>query len=104
MKIKFDTIRDLLYISFASPKTKAFKTIPIQPGVFADFGRDGKVIGIEILDASRILGNNREISFDFEPKQILKRKEIAIYARDKQAKRYRTHKIKTGGVYAVKNR
>jgi len=91
MKIKFDTIRDLLYISFASSKTRAFKTIPIQPGVFADFGRDGKVIGIEILDASRILGNNREISFDFEPKQILKRKETAIYARDKRANRYLTH-------------
>ena len=89
MKIKLDTSHDLLYISFASSKIRAFKTISVQPGVFADFGRDGNVIGIEILDASRILGNNREISFYFEPKQILKRKETAIYARDKRANRYR---------------
>jgi uncharacterized protein YuzE len=89
MKIKFYTTHDLLYISFASSKIRAFKTISVQPGVFADFGRDGKVIGIEILDASSILGDDRVVSFILEPKRLIKRKETAIYARDKRTTRYR---------------
>jgi len=33
----------------------------VAPGVHADFGRDGKLLGIEVTDVSEILG--REIEF-----------------------------------------
>ncbi len=60
MKIEYDPGRDLLYIYFADPSTKAAETITITPGVHADFDRDKKLIGIEVLDASEIMGGKIE--------------------------------------------
>ena len=56
MKIEYDPARDLLYVYFAEPTTKAAETVTIKPGVHADFDRGGKLIGIEIIDASEIVG------------------------------------------------
>ena len=61
MKIEYDPIRDLLYVYFAEPTVKAAETVTIKPGVHADFDRRGKLIGIEVIDASEIVG--REIEF-----------------------------------------
>jgi len=55
MKIEYDTARDLIYIHMRSSGDKAARTITIVPGVFADLDREGKLIGIEILDASELL-------------------------------------------------
>lgn len=41
---------------------KVAKTVTIVPGVFADFDRNGKLIGLEVLDASEI--TDRKIEFD----------------------------------------
>lgn len=60
MKIEYDPERDLLYIYFSEPETKAAQTITITPGVLADFDRDGKLMGIEVLDASEIMGKKIE--------------------------------------------
>lgn len=60
MKIEFDPARDLLYLYFTEPDAKAVETKTISPGVHADFDRDGKLIGIEIIDASEIMGNKVE--------------------------------------------
>lgn len=62
MKIEYDPERDLLYIYFAEPEKKSAETITIKPGVFADFDQDGKLIGIEVIDAREILG--RKIEFE----------------------------------------
>jgi uncharacterized protein YuzE len=61
MRVEYDPVRDLLYIYFAEPSQKAAKTITIVPGVHADFGADGKLIGLEVIDASEITG--RKIEF-----------------------------------------
>ena len=61
MRIEFDTERDLLYIYFAETVTKAAQTLTVTPGVMADFDKDGKLIGIEVLDASEIMGKKIEI-------------------------------------------
>jgi len=61
MRIEYDPERDLLYLHFASPGVKSAETVTVAPGVHADFGRDGKLVGIEVIDASEILG--REIEF-----------------------------------------
>jgi len=35
----------------------------IRPGVIADFGYDGGVVGFEILDASQVVEQTREMQF-----------------------------------------
>jgi uncharacterized protein YuzE len=61
MKIEYDPDRDLLYIYFAEIETKAAETVTIRPGVQADFDRDGKLMGIEVIEASRVMGKKIEI-------------------------------------------
>ncbi len=60
MKIEYDPERDLLYIYFAESDKKSAETITIKPGVHADFDKDGKLIGIEVIDAKEILGKKIE--------------------------------------------
>ncbi|HBE44834.1 MAG TPA: hypothetical protein DDW17_05110 [Deltaproteobacteria bacterium] len=62
MKIEYDPERDLLYMYFADPEKKSAETVTIKPGVYADFDKDGKLIGIEVIDAKEILG--RKIEFE----------------------------------------
>lgn len=60
MKIEYDPERDLLYISFSEAEKKAAETITVTPGVHADFDKDGRLIGIEVLDASEVMGKKIE--------------------------------------------
>lgn len=62
MRIEYDPERDLLYIMFSVPGVKAAETKTIAPGVHADFDRSGKLIGIEVIDASEIVGKEVEFS------------------------------------------
>ena len=55
MKIEYDVVRDLLYIWFGIPGEKAARTETVVPGMYADFDQQGRLIGIEILDASEVL-------------------------------------------------
>ncbi len=61
MRLEYDAVRDLLYIAFAGPESKASKTVTVAPGVHADFDAAGKLIGIEVLDASEVVG--RQVEF-----------------------------------------
>ena len=56
MKIEYDAEHDLLYVWFGVPGTKADRTETITAGVHADFDGRGKLIGLEVLDATEILG------------------------------------------------
>jgi uncharacterized protein YuzE len=60
MRIEYDPERDLLYISFVEAEAKVAETITITPGVHADFDRSKRLIGIEIIDASEIMGKKVE--------------------------------------------
>ncbi|MBI4687916.1 MAG: DUF2283 domain-containing protein [Nitrospirae bacterium] len=60
MKIEYDPERDLLYIYFAEIETKAAKTITVTPCVHADFDKYGKLIGIEVIEASTVMGKKIE--------------------------------------------
>ena len=62
MKFEYDPDRDLLYIYFADPSAKAAKTVTVMPGVHADFNVEGKLIGIEVIDASEVMGNKIEFT------------------------------------------
>lgn len=58
MKVEYDSDRDLLYLWLGKPGTKAAKTNVVAPGVHADFDRDNKLIGVEVLDAKDVLDGN----------------------------------------------
>ncbi len=74
MKLEYDPVRDLLYIYFAESSKKKKKTVTVVPGVHADFGADGKLIGIEIIDATEIMGKKIEFSL---PEIVQRREKIA---------------------------
>ena len=61
MRLEYDPVRDLLYIYFADPSAKAARTVTVVPGVHADFNTEGKLVGIEVIDASEVMG--RKIEF-----------------------------------------
>jgi len=50
MKITFDEKADALYIQFQNGKSK--KTVKLQEGILVDIGKNDKLFGIEILDAT----------------------------------------------------
>ena len=62
MKLEYDPVRDLLYIYFAEATVKAAKTVTVVPGVLADFSAEGKLIGIEVIDASEVIGKKIEFT------------------------------------------
>lgn len=62
MKIEYDPVRDLLYLYFASPDIKAAETITIKTGVNADFDKNGKLIGLEIIEALELIGKGIEFT------------------------------------------
>lgn len=64
MKIEYDAVRDLLYIWFGTPGEKAARTETVVPGVHADFDREGRLLGIEVLDASEVL--RHKVQFEVE--------------------------------------
>ena len=61
MKIEYDVQRDLLYIWFGVVGTKSAQTVTVSPGVHADFDANGKLIGLEVLDAEEILGTSAQL-------------------------------------------
>lgn len=62
MKLQYDHKRDLLYVLFDSGETHAAKTATISPGVFADVNSQEHLIGIEVVEASKIIGKGIEFS------------------------------------------
>ena len=63
MKFEYDHIRDLLYIYFGKPGTTVAKTSMVAPGIHIDIDKNGKPLGIEILDASEVMGEKLEFVF-----------------------------------------
>ncbi len=53
MKIDYDKEVDALYIQFLNEK--ASETEEVEPGIIVDFTKDGRVLGIEILNVSKRL-------------------------------------------------
>ncbi len=64
MKIEYDPLRDLLYLWFGIPGEKAARTATVTAGVHADFDRSGRLIGIEVLDASAVL--RQKVQFEVQ--------------------------------------
>ena len=60
MKFEYDGARDLLYIRFARTESNVARTETVRPGVHADFDVDDKLMGIEIVDATELIGSSVE--------------------------------------------
>ena len=50
MRLKIDKENDVLY--FRLDETVIVESEEVQPGVILDFGKDGNIVGIEILSLS----------------------------------------------------
>ena len=70
MKIEYDPVRDLLYIWLGIPGEKAARTETVTPGVHADFDRQGRLIGLEVLDASKVLQHKVQFEVSLAPSPV----------------------------------
>ena len=61
MKVAYDRQTDSLTITLREAKIK--ESDEVRPGVIADFGYDGAVVRFEIMQASKVVENAREIQF-----------------------------------------
>ena len=61
MKVIYDKETDSLTITLRDDLVK--ESDEIRPGVIADFGYDGSVVGLEIMQASKVVDNAREMQF-----------------------------------------
>ncbi len=58
MKISYDVSVDALYIEFHALAPGTAENRQLTEEVIANYGPDGKLAGLEILDASQIVGTN----------------------------------------------
>ena len=70
-----DQERDLLYIWFGAVGTKAAETVTVTPGVHADFDAQGKLVGLEVLDAREVLGKSLQFEVALSPAGLAKTAE-----------------------------
>jgi len=61
MKVSYDKETDSLTITLRDERIK--ESDEIRPGIIADFGYDGGVVRLEITQASKVVGNAREMQF-----------------------------------------
>ncbi|MBI4611441.1 MAG: DUF2283 domain-containing protein [Candidatus Rokubacteria bacterium] len=61
MRITYDQQTDSLTITLRDERIK--DSDEIRPGVIADFGHDGGIVRFEIMQASKVVQNTREIQF-----------------------------------------
>jgi uncharacterized protein YuzE len=78
MKVEYDKESDTLTITLRTARVK--ESDEVRPGVIADFGYDGGVVGFEILDASRHMENPMAMDYAIA--------ESAAVVREKPGKKY----------------
>ena len=61
MRVTYDQQADTLTITLREDRIR--ESDEVRPGVIADFGYDGGVVRFEILDASKVVQNTREMQF-----------------------------------------
>jgi len=60
MRISYDPKSDSMYLSF-NPKAKSTKTVEIGEDIMVDYSK-GKIIGVEILNASKKISTTKKPS------------------------------------------
>ena len=68
MKITYDPDVDALYLEFRHLEPGMAETRQLTEEILADYGPDGKLAGLEILDARRVLEQaSGRVVFEIEP-------------------------------------
>lgn len=62
MKLKYDKDTDVLYISLSDEVV--FESDENKSGVIIDYSTDGKIVGIEILSASKKMPNPLKVEYE----------------------------------------
>lgn len=61
MKVKYDQEVDVLTIEFSSASVE--ESDEDKPGIILDYDKDGNIVGIEILNASKRMENPRALEY-----------------------------------------
>ncbi|GAB6013120.1 DUF2283 domain-containing protein [Viscerimonas tarda] len=61
MKVKYDKEQDILYLSFSDEAI--FESDEEKKGVILDYSSEGKLVGIELLCASKQMGNPAKVEY-----------------------------------------
>ena len=68
MKIIYDPEVDVLYLEFQTVEPGKIETRQLTDEIIADYGPNGKLAGLEILDARRVLSQTAgRVVFVIEP-------------------------------------
>lgn len=67
MKISYDPAVDVLYIAFRDGPVD--NSDEVHEGINFDYDADGHVVGIEVLDAARIITDPTEANLSVHPPQ-----------------------------------
>jgi uncharacterized protein YuzE len=59
MKTQYDPEADALYVRFATAKVA--ESEEVSPGVVIDFDIEGRIVGVEVLDARRHLAAGADL-------------------------------------------
>ncbi|MBN8937888.1 MAG: DUF2283 domain-containing protein [Rhizobiales bacterium] len=59
MKTHYDAEADALYVRFTD--TKVSESEEVRPGIVFDFDEDGRLVAVEILDASEHLAQGADL-------------------------------------------
>lgn len=62
MKIKYDKEADVVYIRFS--ELSVAESDQEKPGIILDYSIDGQIVGIEILNASASMVNEKGILYE----------------------------------------
>ena len=62
MKIEYDQQADATYIRLRAGTVA--ESDEVRPGVVLDFDSSGRVLGIEMIDASELIDNPRELAME----------------------------------------
>jgi uncharacterized protein YuzE len=75
MKVSYDGEVDALYINIASGKPDG--VIEVKEGINIDVSREGKILGIELLDASEKVSLKSFFSYKITPSLIKLKKAVS---------------------------
>jgi len=63
MKVRYDKEQDILYVSFSDEAV--FESDEEKKGVILDYSAKGHIVGIEMLNASKQVGNPAKVEYEF---------------------------------------
>jgi len=63
MKVRYDKSVDILYFSLSDEKV--YESDEEKKNVILDYAKNGKVVGIELLNASQQMNNPVKVEYEF---------------------------------------